>query len=259
MDEINQITDEENKVNKEKCEMLDNLNVSVVEKENFDVLLRKCKSLTSKYSEFQNNVEDKSNELEKYFVDKWDGHEKVWPQWDVNDIICWIKYLIHDKKIQLSKDVDLQKIEREMNMQKITGKSLEEMEKNDLKLFGFVVFDDMKQLYKRIRELVSKYPDINDKLHVADGGEGQILMTAQVQIPKEYTCPISGKIMFDPVLYEEITYDRNNFIEHVEKYGILPGSDQKYDKTEPLFKNIKLKQKIDAFLNVYPQFINEGL
>eukprot|EP01084_Bolivina_argentea_P178949 309270_1 len=255
--EINDITKQENETNKQKCEMLDNLNISIVEKEKYDQLLTKCKSLTIQYMEFQGNVDNKSDELQKYYSEKWDAHEKLWPKWNVTDIICWIKYLIHDKKVQLSKGVNLAEIEKKMSIRKVKGKQLEDTEKKDLELFGFVIFDDMNQLWKRIRELVEKYPDTVDVSN--DFVEGQVLVTRKIQIPEEYICPISGKIMIDPVQYEEITYDRNNFLQHVQKCGTVPGTDQKYDKTEPLFKNSRLKQKINAFLVSNPQFVNEGV
>eukprot|EP01083_Nonionella_stella_P269486 911877_1 len=258
--QINAITNEENTTNKGKCDTLDNLNVAIKEKERYDELLIKCKSLTAKYNQFETHVDQKTDDLCQYFAEKWDDHERLWTKWDVDDIMCWIQYLVHDNKVTFSKQVQLDEIKKEMKSMETTGKSLEEIEKTDLKLFGFTVFDDITQLYKRIRELVSKYPVGS---YITDDGnnmEGGIQETPpKIQVPEAYICPISGKIMMDPVIYDDVTYDRSHFLQYVSKLGTIPDSDETYDKDEGLFKNRKLKQKIDAFLCVNPQFREEGV
>eukprot|EP01084_Bolivina_argentea_P079520 144240_1 len=182
--EINAITNEENTVNKGKCDTLDTLGISIEEKEIYDALLTKCKSLTTKYNQFDTDVDQKTDELREYFAQKWDDHERLWSEWDVDDITCWIQYLVHDNKVTFSKDVQLDEIKKEMKSMKTTGKSLEEIEKTDLKLFGFTVFDDITQIYKRIRELVFKYP-VGYTIDDGDNAEGGVLKTPpQIQIPK---------------------------------------------------------------------------
>eukprot|EP01084_Bolivina_argentea_P062030 113426_1 len=162
IEQINQIVQQENKINKEKCEILNNLYACVIEKEKYDKLLVKCKSLTTKYNEFEKNIDAKAEELNTFFQQKWDNHEKIWCKWNVNDIICWIKYMIYSNKIKLSQEIDLNKVAKEMEIQKFTGKSLPKIEKSDLKLFGIILFDDYQQIYKQIQIIINKYPNIVD-------------------------------------------------------------------------------------------------
>eukprot|EP01083_Nonionella_stella_P307157 1078607_1 len=261
MKEVNRLTDDENEINTHKCKTLETVQVLTMEEQTYNELLGKCKSLSSKYKEFEKNVEQRTEEIQKYFGEKWDEHERLWTKWNVDDIICWIKYLIYDSKVKLSSDIDLKQVAKEMEMQKFMGKSLSKNEKNDLKLFGIIVFDDYQQIYERIKELIEKYPDIsNDGEDVDDGIEGGIMVTQQtVTVPQEYLCPISGNIMANPVIYEGVTYDKSNFLDYVKQNGTIPGSDEQYDEDEDIFKNAKLKQKIDLFLSENPQFRNEGL
>ena len=51
-----------------------------------------------------------TEEIRVYFKSKWENDEQNWTKWNVNNIICWIKYLIFGKRITLSNNVDLDKI-----------------------------------------------------------------------------------------------------------------------------------------------------
>eukprot|EP01083_Nonionella_stella_P114693 339373_1 len=257
--EIDKITEEENDTNQQKCTSLDTMNVSGAEKAQYDELLKECKSLIAKYNAFDNAVDDKSKEIHARFGAKWIEHEKGWKQWNVDDIMCWIKYLMHGNKIKTSQELDLELVAKEMTKQKFTGKSLPNIEKNDLKLFGVTVFEDSQQVYGMIRKLVEKYPDVV-MCEDGNGIEGGVQITSPgVTIPKEYLCPISNTIMMNPVVYDGVTYDRDTLTEYLEKHKKTPGSDEPYDEDENMLKNRKLKQKIDAFLSVHPNFQNEGV
>eukprot|EP01084_Bolivina_argentea_P123534 218914_1 len=244
--EINELVKREKNIN-------DNLNkflVSLVEKEEYEALLTKCKSLATKYHEFETSVDSNMNNLQEIFQQQWDKHEMKWTKWSVDDIICWIKYLIHDNKITLSKSVDLDAVAEQMRIQQFKGKSLSKIEKNDLKLFGIGLFDDYVQIYEQIQLVINKYPNIEDTKEFKCPLSGKIMMDPIVVIPEEFKCPISGKMMMDPIVYDGVTYDRDNFMEYVKKHN--PGDED--DIVEWMFTNRKLKQKIDAFLKVNSQF-----
>mmetsp|Transcript_27593 Transcript_27593/g.43691 ORF Transcript_27593/g.43691 Transcript_27593/m.43691 type:complete len:841 (+) Transcript_27593:65-2587(+) len=265
--EMNAIIEKENTVNKQKYAKADVLNATKLEKEKFDALLEAYKSLTKQYKEFQDEVAKKAKETEAHFASKWIEHERRWPQWNVDEIICWIQYLMHAEKIKLSQDVNLENVAKEMESAKFTGKLLSKMEETHLKLFGVTNFQDIIQVFKAIQELIDKYPDVKDDdakdMDDAydDGVEGGVLETAQpaVDIPKQYLCRISNTMMVDPIIYDGVTYDRHNFMQYVQQHGVVPGTDEPFDEDEDIFENINLKEEIEAYLVSNPQCRQEGI
>eukprot|EP01083_Nonionella_stella_P220123 787887_1 len=95
----------------------------------YDKLLKISRKLTSKYSQFENTVDNKTIELNKYFKLQWDKHEKHWMNWDISGIIFWLKYLMYGNKLRLSNEFNLKIIEQKMNEQQIKGNSLYKMDK----------------------------------------------------------------------------------------------------------------------------------
>jgi len=255
--EINELIDEENKTNKQKCATLDRFNLLRMELDRYQTIKTKSCDLTMKYSEFEENVEKKSDELHKYFVSKWDEHEQKWSEWDINGIICWLKYLMHDNKLRLSKEFDLKTVEQKMMEQKIGGASLRNLDKNDLKELGFSIFPDRHKTYEKIRALVEKYPGpIQDVLF--DTKHNKITADLQkeghqTKVPQEYLCPISGKIMRDPwVAYDNKTYEKQNIIQYIQQNKRAPNCEYENDENRPLFRNRQLKTKIEQFLWANP-------
>eukprot|EP01084_Bolivina_argentea_P212755 361580_1 len=207
--ETNAMIDEENNTNYERCVTWDKYCLLTMELKEYQNILQISKKLAKKYCQFETNVEEKSGQIERFFQQKWEQHERQWNQWQVNDIIVWFKYLMYAGKLRLSKGFDLKDVEQKMVEQEISGVSLNEMDKSDLKLSGFSIFGDRDQVYKRIRALVERYPIPVDKLipkidQDTAGKEGY-----QIAVPQEYLCPISGNIMMDPVVaYDNKTYEK---------------------------------------------------
>ena len=258
--EINKLIDEENECNNEKCQTLDKFNLLRMELDQYQKLFAFSKDLTGKYSNFERDVEHKTDELSEYFATKWDEHEQKWTEWNVNGIICWLKYLIHDNKLRLSNEFDLKIVEQKMMEQQMKGVLLSTLDRNDLKTMGINGISDRIQTYKRIRALVEKYPNVNDddydKIDLFPANE----MTAggqkegcQIKIPQEYICPISKEIMKDPVVaYDLKTYDRVNIVEYIKENKRAPDCEHECDGDEPLLKNKQLKTKIEQFLEANP-------
>merc|ERR1712228_196532 len=262
--EINKLIDEENNCNNDKCQTLDKFNLLRKELDEYQQLFARSKDLTTKYSNFESNVEHKTDELKEYFVSKWTEHEQNWTEWNVNGIICWFKYLIHDNKLRLSKEFNLKIVEQKMMEQQMKGVLLNTLDRNDLKPMGIVSISDRIQTYKRIRALVEKYPNLQkdddddekglfdaDKI-TADGQKEGF----QIKIPQEYICPISKEIMKDPVkAYDLITYERENIVEYIKKYKRAPNCEHECDGDEPLLRNRQLKTKIEQFLEANPSLL----
>ena len=148
-----------------------------------------------------------------------------------------------------------------MNEQEIKGTSLNEIGRSELKDYGFNTFDDRVQTYKMIRALVEKYPGPIKEWKIGSSNspngdqedEGKIIV-----IPQQYKCPISGKIMTNPVVaYDNKTYERDNIIQYIKKHGKAPDCEHESDGTEPLFKNKQLKIKIEQFLWANPSLKGE--
>jgi len=111
--------------------------------------------------------------------------------------------------------------------------------------FGFDNYDLRSELYNNIRHLIEKYPLPNEKKNALE----------EIKIPQRFLCPVTHKIMNDPVIaFDKHTYERNAILEYLKQNHQSPltnkpcGNDP---SSMMVFRNLQLKQEIDAFKKVH--------
>ena len=135
-----------------------------------------------------------------------------WFKWDYKQIIDWINYLCIENKISLSSNCKLSEIEKELKKCGFNGTWFHRIDKNELKLIGFNVLNDRQQIYGKIHELISKYPAFNtyeciegkndsDNILFDDPNQDGFIEQNGIQIPKQFLCPITKKIMIELFKY----------------------------------------------------------
>eukprot|EP01083_Nonionella_stella_P156625 507419_1 len=76
-------------------------------------------------------------------------------------IVDWRRYLRIEKQLTLSNEFDFDHVLNEMIKSKVNGLSLPAMDKTDLKQYvGVMTLDDRQQIYRKIQELITKYPRV---------------------------------------------------------------------------------------------------
>eukprot|EP01084_Bolivina_argentea_P289722 497557_1 len=139
VDELNEIIDDENEMNEKKCGFCNEYNRVKQELNQCKQEMKHCSFLIKQYQKFDKINHEKINNITKYFKTEWILFEKEWCKWDYKSIICWIKYLIAENKLILSKCINLNEIEIKIKNNKINGNWFELIDdKNDLNLIGFI-------------------------------------------------------------------------------------------------------------------------
>mmetsp|Transcript_46111 Transcript_46111/g.73887 ORF Transcript_46111/g.73887 Transcript_46111/m.73887 type:complete len:557 (-) Transcript_46111:316-1986(-) len=249
---LNAECDTENKLNETQCSLLDDYHTLDVELAKFNSLLDKCKIQIHKYRDFDPLNEKIIDEMQEYFDMKWRQYMKVWWKWDAESIICWIKYLREKKQLVLSYEVDLQKILQQMQNDGVNGNSMLTIDKEDLRTIGFEILNDRKEVCDEIRKLVSRYPHpstvSDDKSNLDANGRSKV--------PPEFLCPLSNEVMKNPVqIFDGYTYEQSEIEAYLNEHKKSPTTNEPCDEDDICFTpNRKLKQKIDAFLSVNPQY-----
>jgi hypothetical protein len=83
---------------------------------------------------------------------------------------------------------------------------------------------------------------------------------SQPEHPFDYICPLSGKIMSDPVIASNgITYDRSSIVAHFSTFDsnqeILSPTDNVSVIERTVFPNVPLKEKIRQYTSIYPNIL----
>eukprot|EP01083_Nonionella_stella_P204831 746408_1 len=128
------------------------------------------------------------------------------------------------------------------------GESLVDISKSDLRSVGFDNLNDMQQIYQKISELISKYPQRND-------GHELLHLEGDKEIPKEYICPLSNQIMRKPVrIFDNHTYERSAIAKYLKEHKKSPITNEICDADDEwMLPNRTLQQRIDTFLSANPE------
>eukprot|EP01084_Bolivina_argentea_P114742 204225_1 len=110
-------------------------------------------------------------------------------------IIVLFKYKTYQMNTQT---VDWDKIKQQLKSRNITGKSVPQFNNLLFEFIGIHDFEVVNHLIAEIEVLKKKY---NDSKYVDKNN---------IEIPKEYLCPITKQIMQDPVMaFDGHSYERN--------------------------------------------------
>eukprot|EP01083_Nonionella_stella_P208360 756192_1 len=79
---LNDEIETENKTNKHQCELFDEYNTLENELVKYKSITKDCKKLIKTYNEFDSMNEETTEQMEKYFDNKWIESMKLWYKWD---------------------------------------------------------------------------------------------------------------------------------------------------------------------------------
>ena len=261
VDRLNDAIDDENEVNERQCKQYDAYNRMSDELKDLKGKLNRCSLLIKEYQKFDEINDVKIQEMTGYFSAKWVDFRKSWFQWSYKEIIYWIQYLVAENKLVLSGSVDLKQVQRELANGGVNGSWFERLSKNDLKQIGFAVYNDRKELYDKIQELVAEHPNVSPYIY-GDEGQFQTVNGGEdgkcggVQVPSQFLCPISKRLMVEPVqIFDDYTYERETILAYLVKHKRSPMTNEECDSEDELMvlPNRKLSQQIQTFLCVNPQ------
>lgn len=268
VDRLNEAIDDENELNEKKCKLFDKYNSLRAELKEFKCELNNCCVLIKEYQKFDKINDEKIHEMRLYFEKEWENFMKLWSNWDYKSIIIWIRYLIAENKLVLSQNIDLIEIEEEMKKCGVNGMWFERMDKNELKLIGFSTLNDRQQIYDKIQDLLSSYPNMNKYIIYEDEGQLNDFENRNfrncdgkdgfnqngIQIPTQFLCPITKKIMNEPVqIFDDFSYEKNAILKYLQQYKKSPITNESIDDDEfVILPNRKLAQKIQTFLKINP-------
>eukprot|EP01084_Bolivina_argentea_P133556 235691_1 len=184
------------------------------------------------YNEFVENNKKYIEDVNTKFDKLWTDFESKWKEWNVEEIIIWFKY----KTITMKTDnIQWKKIEDMLKTRNVCGKSLQE--------FNELTFDFMFQNSEIVNHLISEVKMLKRKGNDNDGNEN-----IPYKIPSLFICPITKKIMQDPVTaFDGYCYER----EAIEKYlkinnkSPITGANADY---VIVFPNHRLKEEIRKYI-----------
>merc|ERR1712228_193076 len=242
----NEAVEKENNLNAQKSL----LQQKVMACQSHNELSVKCTDLVFQYQQFQANINKNIPILQRQTQMEWESVEQNWINWNVKDIICWLRYRLDwISQSSIPNDLDIAKIEASMNDNDVCGKSLHSMDKIDLFSYGFTKVYVLK-IFPFIMSLRKKYPyDLK-----AASKEGMVEDTYSVGIPEKYKCKITKAIMSDPVIaFDGATYERQAILSYLRTHQKSPitgencpmVNDDDYDLV--LFADLPLQNEIEQF------------
>eukprot|EP01083_Nonionella_stella_P225956 802897_1 len=245
---MNETIAEENQTNDAKCSAQNQYNASSLEGKQWNVLYTKCTKLIKEYQLFDDQNESNLHKAKQMFDELWNQFMQEWFEWQPRDIICWFKYLQIQNELMLSNEFDFECVLNEMVKSKMNGLSFTSIDKSDLKTIGVTTLNDRQQIYHKINTLMAKYPHQNT--NASETVEGHCEMN---NIPNEFICPLTKKIMREPVkIFDNNTYEKEAIEKYLKHYNKSPVTGEQCDDEDDhwALSNRKLKEKIKIFLSV---------
>ena len=199
---------------------------------------------------------------------KWTQFESIWYKWNVENTLLYLKYKMKRleptygvKDVEDEKNdgddnyVNWNKIEKTMTEEKFKGKHLLTIDKDDLKSFGFQNFAIRKDIYQIIQNLCQKYPIPKEKYVQEEECEGQVFTglssnDENQSIDSKYICPLTNKLMTNPVIaFDGQCYEKEAIIDYIKQHKQSPITKEKIDDVEwvisMLYENSRLKKEIE--------------
>eukprot|EP01084_Bolivina_argentea_P212056 360548_1 len=235
--ECNKLIEKENKLFQQLQNVVNTNNEMDQKVESLKSSSNECKLILGLYNNFMTDNKKYINKINKTFQKLWDEFESQWMEWLSKDVIIWFKY----KTIKMNTmEINWEKIEKQLNIRKITGKSLQKFNDLIFQLIGVQEFDIIKHLISEISRLRNTYPtDNSDNLQVN---------VKQKNIPKEFICPITKEIMQDPVIaFDGYSYDRIAIEQYLKTHKKSPTTGANADYII-VFPNHKLKASIKQYI-----------
>ena len=177
-----------------------------------------------------------------------------WFEWDSADIAHWFRYLLAENELVLSDVAVLDRAQTQLTVRAISGSWLERVTQNELKALGFAVLNDRQQIYHKISALVRAHPRCAVEINGVDAetsrGEGQSSAVCAVQIPPQFLCPLTKRVMREPVqIFDDFSYEKAAIVAYLKAHRRSPMTHEPCDGDDErvLLPNRKLRHRIHTF------------
>jgi len=190
-----------------------------------------CLSVIKSYNEFMEINGKYIDEMKQNFNGLWKEFEDKWTKWTANDIAIWFRY----KTVGMdTSNVDWRKTREELERRNISGKSLRKFSELTFECLDIHDFEVVQHLMSSINELK---------------GKNVPLRTLKVQeIPRDYLCPLTKKVMEDPVMaFDGHCYERKAIEEYLRSEKRSPVTGKEADFAI-VFPNHRLRGEIEVFM-----------
>jgi len=199
--------------------------------------LETCGGLVAAYNSFIKHNIKRIAKINKNFERLWDEFESEWMEWSVDDVVVWFTHKAGD----LREKVDWTVVTQQMQKLEFTGKSLQEFNRLTFKFIR--LRDD-----KIVDILLSELKNLKER-YSAKEEDTATAKKVTADIPKEMLCPITQKIMRDPVFaaFDGQSYEKEAIEEYVAKHNKSPITGGPA-RANMIFPNLALKTRIVAFI-----------
>ena len=245
--ECNDLIDRENAASELRDQCSKKRDEKTKERQTISASSARCVSVIKSYKEFMENNKKYIDVINTKFNSFWSEFESKWMKWKAESIIVWFKYKTSDMD---TSNVDWETVEKQLKKRNITGKSLQKF--NDL-TFEFLEIHDF-DVVQHLLSVVDELKVRNSQEHVKGLGASQ-----SKSVPKHFFCPLTKKVMQDPVLaFDGQCYERKAIEEYFKSHQKSPvtGKDADYII---VFPDLKRKADIQKFIKENPDIISSVL
>ncbi|ETO35890.1 hypothetical protein RFI_01171 [Reticulomyxa filosa] len=180
------------------------------------------------FGRFTEDLQKLTQDNQKWIDEHWKELQQKWHKWNSQEIAIFIGHTLKCKKSKINL------FHQTIQKNTIDSMALLKMSKKDwMDIFELKMFSQACIIHDSFAQTCHTYPI-------------DAMSRGQEDIPKEYLCPLSKRIMADPVIaLDGVTYDRSSIINH---YHNLSYSSLTLDGELKLFPDSLLQQKIQNFL-----------
>ena len=243
--------------------------------ENTKNAAKRYETLMTKYRIFEKKTEEIIPKLFEKYNKEWKISEKEWYNWSIETTAGWFAHVLtkNKKNIDSAYDkIDFDSIKLYLEKISFQAKHLLTVDDGDLSKYGFKNEDDCELLYEHICDLIEKYPlpkkrpkklvikaeeFQEDKKY--EEKENSVVICNNTsddkqEIEQKYLCPISQKLMKNPVIaFDGITYEKENIIKYLNQHATMPNGDEKNCNVQMAINDLTcnrvLKQAIEENFN----------
>eukprot|EP01083_Nonionella_stella_P240423 840484_1 len=133
-------------------------------------------NIITSYQLYQKNTRVFMQKVQDKLQNECIKRERVWWEWTARDCLTWFRYKLKwFKEEMIPRAIDINTIQKNMDQLDLTGRMLENIQKDQLYEFGFG-FTQIDVIYPAIKHLCSSYPPpkMNEKVTDRTDGEGMI-------------------------------------------------------------------------------------
>ena len=210
----------------------------------------RCLSVIEAYNKFIENNKEYIETINANFDAFWAAFESQWMEWRTENIIVWFKFKTSDMD---TSNVDWETVQKQLQKRNITGKSLQKF--SDL-TFEFLEIHD----FEVVQHLLSAIDELKSRLSRNNQFRREAWKASQSKtVPQHFLCPLTKKIMQDPVLaFDGQCYERKAIEEYLKSHRKSPvtGKDADYII---VFPDLKRKADIEKFMKENSDIISSVL